>query len=252
MWTDSHAHLSDCDDDTLNSVVAAAHDAGVTRILNVATSLASSRLVVRQCGLHPSLLGAVGISPHDAGGAPDGWEAQLSEFAADRRIVAIGETGIDAKNASYPDFALQVSCFEKHCAIAGRLGLPLIVHSRGCEQKALDICLACGIRRAVFHCFTGPKVVLARIVDAGYFVSFSGMVTFDKSPVAGLAAFAPLHAILIETDSPYLSPVPHRGEKNQPARLACVGETMARIKNMPPEAFADAVWKNFDALFQTA
>jgi TatD DNase family protein len=249
VWTDSHAHLYDCDAAGLDALLSLAQTHGVYRVLNAATSLSSSHTVVSQCASHAALLGAVGISPFDVKNNPSSWETQLAGLAVKPGIVAIGETGIDATNTSYPDLDLQISFFEKHLALGVRLGLPVIVHSRGCEHRALDICLASGIRRAVFHCFTGDAETMIKIVDAGYIVSFSGIVTFANSPLVSLAAAAPLESILIETDSPYLAPVPHRGKTNQPAWVSLVGKKIAEIRKISEEDFAGAVERNFDRLF---
>jgi TatD DNase family protein len=249
LWTDSHAHLYGCDALSLDALLSDAQARGVHRALNAATSLPSSVTVVSQCAGHAALLGAVGISPFDVKNNPGSWEPQLAELAAKPCIVAIGETGIDATNPSYPDMNLQIGFFEKHLGLALAHDLPVIVHSRGCERKALDICLASGIRRAVFHCYTGDAATMKAITDAGYYVSFSGIVTFANSPLVSLAAAAPLDSILIETDSPYLAPVPHRGKTNQPAWVALVGKKIAEIRKMDEERFAEATENNFDRLF---
>ncbi|HMD68396.1 MAG TPA: TatD family hydrolase [Chitinivibrionales bacterium] len=249
QWTDSHAHLYRCDNAALKATVDRARANGVHRILNAATSLSSSRTVVGQCAAYPCLLGAAGISPFDVNDTPPGWEDQLLALFADPRVIAVGETGIDATNPAYPSFELQSSFFEKHLALANRLGRPVIVHSRGCEKCALAMCVSAGVKQAVFHCYTGDAGTLKGIVDAGYFVSFSGIVTFAKSSLASVAACAPLDSILIETDTPYLAPVPHRGKPNQPAWVALVGKKIAEIRKMDEEEFAAAVERNFERAF---
>jgi TatD DNase family protein len=249
MWTDSHAHLYGCDEAGLDAVLSGAQANSVHRILNTATSLPTSATVVSQCAGHAALPGAVGISPFDVKNNPGSWEAQLAELAVQPRIVAIGETGIDATNPTYPDLDLQVEFFEKHLGLAITRDLPVIVHSRGCERRALDICLASGVRRAVFHCYTGDAATMKAIVDAGYYVSFSGIVTFTNSPLVSLAAAAPIDSMLIETDSPYLAPVPHRGKQNQPAWVALTGKKIAEIRGMDEEELAKALERNFDRLF---
>lgn len=249
-WTDSHAHLDGCDTVALDATVAAAAAAGVFRILNAATSLPSSEIVAHQCARHDCLLGCVGISPFDVHNAPDSWEASLRTLARRPRIAAVGETGIDATNPSYPPLSLQTLFFEKHLALARELDLPAIVHSRGCEKRALDMCKHAGVKRAVFHCYAGPLDVMKDIFDAGYLISFSGIVTFAHSPLAPLAAAAPLDSFLIETDTPYLAPVPHRGRPNRPAWVACVGETIATIRGMDAGTLAAALEKNFTCMFE--
>jgi TatD DNase family protein len=250
MWIDSHAHLGDVDDSRLDAMIAAARECGVGRILNVATSLSSSNSAVRQCGLHSCLSAAVGISPFDVRDLhPQDLSGQLAELARNPFVAAIGETGMDATNTSYPPYALQREFFEAHLGLAASLMLPVIIHSRGCEQKALDICIASGIRSAVFHCYTGPLGTLAKIIDAGYTVSFSGIITFRNSPLSPLVAYTPLSHMLIETDSPYLAPVPHRGSRNQPAWIVCVGKAAAAIKNIDEEELCRGVAATFSRVF---
>ncbi len=249
-WTDSHAHLDSCDDAALSSVVAGAQANGVHRILNVATSLSSSKTVAGQCAATPCLLGAAGISPFDVSDVPPFWEDELSAILADPRVIAVGETGVDATNPSYPVLGLQIEFFKKHLALAARLDKPVIVHSRGCEQQTLDLCVSSHVRRAVFHCYTGDETTMKAIADAGYFVSFSGIVTFAKSPLVSLATRAQLDSLLIETDTPYLAPVPHRGKPNQPAWVVLVGRRIAELRKMDEEEFADAVERNFDRAFE--
>jgi TatD DNase family protein len=258
MWIDSHAHLAAVDDlRRLGDLVAAAGDNGVHRILNVATSLLSSNAVVRQCGLFPELSAAVGISPFDVTdvscSAPrcelQDWQGRLAALASDPAVVAIGETGIDNTNPVYPAFELQRGFFEKHLELAIGRNLPVIVHSRGCEQQALDMCISSGIRTAVFHCYTGPLETLKRIIHAGYFVSFSGIITFADSSLAPCVSYAPLSNMLIETDSPYLAPVPHRGLRNQPAWVAYVGKAVASIKKIDEEECSRVLAQTYARVF---
>jgi TatD DNase family protein len=251
-WTDSHAHLYNYDNASLLACCAEAREHGVVRILNAATSLESCRTVVSQCSGSDGLFGAVGISPFDVAQAQQSWEDQLSALASSPGIIAIGETGIDTTNPSYPDIGLQLRFFEKHLALAHRLCLTAIVHSRGCEQKALDLCIASGIKRAVFHCYTGTRATMEAIVDAGHFVSFSGIVTFAKTSLASIVKAAPLGSILIETDTPYLAPVPHRGKPNRPAWAELVGKKVAEIKGIPEEELAAALERNFERAFGPA
>ena len=249
MWIDSHAHLGDVDDPRLGALIAAARENGVGRILNVATSLLSSISVIRQCGVHSCLSAAVGISPFDIRDAPKDWPGRIAGLAKSPFVVAIGETGMDATNASYPPLPLQRDFFESHLRLASDLGLPVIVHSRGCEQQVLDICIASGARSAVFHCYTGPPETLSRIIGAGYTVSFSGIITFKNSALAPLVASVPLSQMLIETDSPYLAPVPYRGRQNQPAWVTLVGRAAAAAKNIDEEEFRLGIAATYSRVF---
>jgi TatD DNase family protein len=235
MWIDSHAHLCDVDDALQAVLIAEAQACGIDRILNAATSLSSSASVLRQCGLHRCLSAAVGISPFDVQDAPQDWRMQLAAFAKRPAVVAIGETGMDVSNPAYPPLTLQRDFFEKHLECAHAADLPVVVHSRGCERQALDMCVASGVRSAIFHCYTGSLDALTRIIDAGYVVSFSGIITFKNSTLSPLVAYTPLSHMLIETDSPYLAPVPHRGMQNRPAWVAHVGKAVAKIKKLEEE-----------------
>jgi TatD DNase family protein len=248
-WIDSHAHLGDVDDLRLDTLVAAARENQVGRILNVATSLSSSISVLRQCGRHSCLSASLGISPFDVLPAPHDWLSRLETLAQSPLVAAIGETGIDATNPRYPPRALQRDFFEKHLGLAASLGLPAVVHSRGCEREALDICVSSGVRRAVFHCYTGPRETLARIIDAGYAVSFSGIITFKNTPLSPLVLDTPILQLLIETDSPYLAPVPHRGLQNQPAWVALVGKAVAAIKKIDEEECRTGIAATYSRVF---
>jgi TatD DNase family protein len=249
MWIDSHAHLSDADDVRLADVVSKARACGVDRILNVATSLPSSISAVRQSGLHPCLCAAAGISPFDVTDAGPDWLSRLDAIAKAPSVVALGETGIDTTNPAYPPITLQRGFFESHLALAKSLDLPVIVHSRGCERQALDICISSGVRRAVFHCYTGPIETLTRIIDAGYAVSFSGKITYKNSPLKPLVSYTPLSSMLIETDSPYCTPVPHRGEQNQPAWVSYVGRAVAAIKRIGELECGRGLAETFSSVF---
>lgn len=248
-WIDSHAHLGDVDDARLDTLLSAARENRVGRVLNVATSVSSSISVLRQSGLHSCLSASVGISPFDVLSAPHDWLSRLETLARSPFAAAIGETGIDSTNPRYPPHALQRDFFEKHLGLAASLGIPAIVHSRGCESEALDICVSSGVPSAVFHCYTGPLEALLRIIDAGYIVSFSGIITFKNSPLSPLVLRTPLSQLLIETDSPYLAPVPHRGLQNQPAWVALVGKTVAAIKSIDEEECSLRIAATYSRVF---
>jgi len=249
MWIDSHAHLGEIDDRRLSDLVSFARAQGVDRILNVATSIVSSISVVRQHGVHSCLMPSVGISPFDVTAEPEDWLATLQAIAANPAVAAIGETGLDATNQQYPPLPVQRKFLESHLHIAVSRGLPIVVHSRGCENQVLDLCLASGIRSVVFHCYTGPFDTLKRILDAGYVVSFSGIITFANSLLSPLVAYAPLSQMLIETDSPYLAPVPFRGKQNQPAWVVRVGAAVAAIKNIDEDECGRGLSETFLRVF---
>ncbi len=249
MWMDTHAHLYDLDEPSLRSALQSCEPAAVSCIVNTGTNLASSKKVLAQCERQKNLYAAVGISPFDAEALPDLWDEQLEEMLNGGRVIAVGETGLDSTNPSYPDIKLQIPLFEGQLEIARRRDLPVVIHSRGCEARAAEMCVERGIRKAIFHCFTGDIPALKKLLDAGYHVSFSGIITFAKTPAGKCVEYAPIDRILIETDSPYLAPVPFRGKKNQPAWVEYVGKKVAEIKKMDEEETAKALAENFGRLF---
>jgi len=249
MWTDSHAHLYDLDDKSLQAVLTRAREAGVGHVLNTAVSVATSRAVVRQCAGRPEMSAAIGVSPFDAADIPDSWCDSLTALMDDPAVVAMGEIGVDATKPSCPDLARQTAVFEEQARIAVGRDLPIVIHSRGAERKLCEMCRANGVKKAVFHCFTGALADLRRLLDAGYMVSFSGIITFKNSPLSHCVGFAPLSRMLIETDSPYLAPVPHRGKTNEPGWVGLVGERIAEIKKMDPVDLSETLRENFLNVF---
>lgn len=248
-WIDLHAHLDRLENAELAIILEEAGRANVSTILIAATNLASAATVVRQCSANPALFGAVGISPFDVPGLQNGWEQKLRAFSRNPRIIAIGEIGLDDSNPRYPSIASQVPVFEEQLRIAGAYDLPVIVHSRGAENRVAEICSRTGVKKAVFHCFTGDRETLIKILDYGYYVSFSGIVTFSSS-VRDLVPTVPLERIFIETDSPYLAPVPHRGKPNRPAWVGLTGEKVAECKGVEIEVLQKAIAENFERLFK--
>jgi len=248
MWIDCHAHLDRLPEKELPDLLAEAVGAGVGVILSTATNLSSSAAVVRQCRTLTGLYGAVGISPFDALSLPVDWEEQLQSHIEKGKVVAVGEIGLDQSNPKYPSLEYQLPVFTQQLRIAQKRDLPVVVHSRGAERTAAEICRSSGIKKAVFHCFTGDRDALRYILESGYYVSFSGIVTFSVA-VAALAADVPLDRFFIETDSPYLAPVPHRGKTNRPAWVALVGEAAAQCKGVPAGELQAGIKRNFERLF---
>jgi TatD DNase family protein len=257
MWIDCHAHLDRLPPGQLSAAIAEALSAGVTVILSAATDLPSAAAVISQCQAFPSLYGALGISPFDSRNLPEQWDMGFRSMLNQERIIAVGEIGLDQTNPSspsgskYPAMEIQLPVFEKQLMIAKEHDLPVVVHSRGVEKRVAEICRSFGITRALFHCFTGDAAALEVVLDCGYFVSFSGIVTFSPA-VRDLARRVPLDRLLIETDTPYLAPVPHRGKTNRPAWAALVGEAVASIKGQPAGQLQSALLDNFNRLFLPA
>lgn len=250
MWSDAHAHLYGLTDRELGGEIDAARKAGVSAIVNTAVSLSTARDVIRQSRLYPGILRpAAGISPFDVDDLPPSWADSLGSFLDRPGVVAVGECGIDATNPRYPPLDRQAPVFEAQCALAAQRRLTLVVHSRGAEERAVAVCRAAGVTRALFHCFTGTVGALEKVLDAGYFVSFSGIVTFGGAAAAELVSRTPLDRMLVETDTPYLAPVPFRGKPNRPAWVVRTAAAVARLRNVDETVLAESVRRNFETLF---
>ncbi|MBD3242442.1 MAG: YchF/TatD family DNA exonuclease [Chitinivibrionales bacterium] len=249
MWIDSHAHLVDLSDTDLNPVLERARTHGVHAIVNTGTDLATSARAIEQAKQHSILRAAVGVSPFDVEQLPENWDKRLRTLASDEAVIAIGESGLDCSNPRYPSPQRQLPVLETQIQLAAALGLPLVVHSRGAETRVADIMKDLGARRVLFHCFTGDRDAARRILDEGHAISISGIVTFKKSPLRELLRYIPLSRLFIETDTPYLAPVPHRGHRNEPAWVSLVGEYVASVLEIPPERLAEQLTQNDRRLF---
>jgi TatD DNase family protein len=247
VWIDIHAHLDRLSGADLAAVTGDAQAAGVTTILSTATDLKSSESVTKHC-MFPSVYGALGISPFDAGHLPDNWEQRLDAMLCGERIIAAGEIGLDASNPRYPSLEIQLPVFEKQLVLAIKHDMPVVVHSRGIEKKTAGICRSLGVCKALFHCFTGDADALKTILDNGYYISISGIITWSEA-LRKTAAAVPLDRLFIETDTPYLAPVPHRGAVNQPAWVRLVGEAVCRCRDIDPGKLQTAIAQNFRRLF---
>ena len=249
MWIDSHAHLFDLDGNELRELLEEARRESVSTIISTATDLQNSETVTSQCETYSQILGAAGISPFDVKNQASGWQDELRMLLDNPRMIAVGEIGIDNTNPSYPALEEQMPFFREQLAIAREVNKPAVIHSRGAEERAAEICLEMGVKKALFHCFTGNSRSLQKIIESGYSVSFSGIVTFKNSPLADIIKLVPDNRLFIETDAPYLAPVPFRGQKNRPAMVRYTGEKVAAIKGISSEDLQLKLEENFRRLF---
>lgn len=253
---DSHCHLDFPDfADELPDVVARAVAAGVTRMVSIATSLASEPRVRAIAEAHDPVLYACGLHPlHVHEEAPPAVEA-LEKIARHPKMVGIGETGLDY-HYSAETMATQQISLRIHCEAARRTGLPLIIHSRDADADMARILKeehAAGAFGCVMHCFSSSAWLAEEMLALGFYLSMSGIATFPKSQeLRDIFAAAPLDRILVETDSPYLAPKPKRGKRNEPAYTAMTAQTGAEVFGIPTEDFARATTANFDRLFAKA
>lgn len=238
-WFDHHCHIEAGAEGV--GTVAAALEAGVARLVTVGTDVARSVEAIEVARAHPGTVWATaGVHPHDAAGAD---LDALRGLLAAPEVVAVGECGLDFHYDHSPR-AEQRAVFAAQIGLAHELGLPLVIHTREAWEETFDVLVGEGIpERTVFHCFTGGADEARRCLDLGAHLSFSGIVTFrNADDVRAAARLCPDDRLLLETDSPYLAPVPHRGRRNQPAWVSAVGAAVAAERDRPVAEVAAAAW----------
>ncbi|WP_449472332.1 TatD family hydrolase [Sphingobium chungangianum] len=253
MLIDSHCHLNykGLIEDQQN-VLERARSAGIELMLNIATRESEWDAVLATAEQEPDVYATVGIHPHEADEHPHIDTAKLIERAAHPRVVGIGETGLDYYY-DHSDRARQQSSFRAHIAASRATGLPLIVHTRDAEEDTLAILreeMGQGAYPGVIHCFTASGAFADAALDLGFYISISGIVTFKSAKdLQETAARLPLDRLLIETDSPFLAPVPHRGKSCEPAFVADTAHFLANLRGESFEQLAAATSANFHNLF---
>lgn len=251
MWFDSHCHLFDVEGDPLE-VVANAANAGVSDMLVCGTDVATSQRAVELASI-PGVWAAAGLHPTSARDWDDGVASGIEKLLTHDRVVAVGETGLDMYwDTSYLD--VQVRVFEAHVAWAKRYDKALVIHTRNSIDEAVETLRRVSPpERLVFHCWSGDRTQMESALDLGSFVSFAGNVTFKNAQtLRELAALVPEDRLLVETDSPYLAPVPHRGKPNEPANAALVGVALAEARDQAIETVAEATTRNAQRLLGLA
>jgi TatD DNase family protein len=253
MLVDTHAHLMDpAFGDDLVAVLPRAAEAGVGTIVCVGYDLESSRAAVELAREYPELRATVGVHPNYLADAPRDWLAEVRALAAAPQVVGIGETGLDY-HRTYTPHDVQQAGFVAQLDLGAELGLPVVVHCRDAEADVL----AAVRQRAreeraagVLHCFSGSTTTMQAAVAAGYYISLAGTVTFkNAAELRAVAAEVPADRLLIETDCPYLSPVPHRGQRNEPARVRLTAARIAEVRGQPLVAVAERTTANAERLF---
>lgn len=248
---DSHCHLTDRSfEEDRGPVLARAREAGVRSVITVGSDVADSRAAAGLAGAHDDVWASAGVHPHEAARAGDGDLEELRGLLARPGVVAVGETGLDYHHEHSPR-AVQRRWFERQIELAGETGLPVIVHSRDADEDTADVVrdLPAGLT-GVLHCFTGARPLLEAGLEAGWCVSFSGIASFEGFEGAGLVGEVPPDRLLIETDAPYLAPVPRRGRRNEPAYVRYVCEAVARLRGEPPVEVARTTAANAARLFR--
>lgn len=253
MLIDSHCHLNYAGlAERQAEVLANARSAGVTAMLNISTRESEWRAVIDTAEREPDVWATVGIHPHEADQHPEVDTARLTAVAAHPRVVGIGETGLDY-HYDHSDRERQRASFRAHIAAARETGLPLIVHTRDAEEDTAAILaeeMARGRYSGVIHCFTASADFAAKALDLGLFISISGIVTFrNAKDLQATAAGLPADRLLIETDAPFLAPVPHRGKPCEPAFVADTARALASLRGVGTEEIAVTTARNFLSLF---
>lgn len=256
MLIDSHCHLNYkglVEDQA--AVLARARQAGVTKMLNIATRESEWDDVLATAEREPDVWATIGIHPHEADEHLHIDTVKLIDRAAHPRIIGIGETGLDYYY-DHSDRQRQQASFRAHIAAARETGLPLIVHTRDAEDDTLSILreeMAKGAFPGVIHCFTASRAFADAAMDIGFYISISGIVTFrNAKDLQETAARLPADRLLIETDSPFLAPVPHRGRPCEPAFVADTARFLANLRGESIEALGESTSRNFNSLFTKA
>jgi TatD DNase family protein len=252
---DTHAHLDEerfsAD---LGEVVARAAAAGVRRILTIATTAAGSQASAILAEEFPGVFASAGIPPNYAGqAAANDWDV-IIQSVQHPRIRALGETGLDRFHDFTP-FAIQEDFFARHLLLARQTGLPVVIHCRDCEEDMIRMLKADFERHGpilgVMHSFAGSASTAAACLDMGLYISLAGMITYKKSEnLRSVAAGIPVDRLLVETDSPYLAPVPHRGQRNEPAFVVHTAQCLADLHELDLLHLAQVTTRNADRLFR--
>jgi len=247
-WVDSHCHLPMLSGDA-GQAVTRAREAGVIGMICVGTNLETSRAAIADAARFPDVRATVGLHPHDASELETVWD-ELVTLAVSDSVVGVGETGFDLHYNHSPSME-QEAAFRAHIRLSHRLGRALVIHSRNAWDDTFRVLADEGVpARTVFHCFTGGPEEAQRALASGAYLSFSGIVSFKNADdVRAAAASTPLDRMLVETDAPFLAPVPHRGRENEPALVVDVGVALAAAIDRPLSEVADATRDNARSVF---
>ena len=244
---DSHSHIyTNRYEADRKEVIDRAIEAGIRQLLQVGCNLGESAEVVALAEQVPGIYASVGVHPHDADTVDQEVLDRLEELAHNPKTVAWGEIGLDFYYDNSPR-QIQMDAFEAQLAYPQKLGLPVVIHTRDAEPETLEILKRNPVDRGgQVHCFTGSKDLAGELLDLGYHIGFTGIITFKSaSELREVVRFVPMERMLIETDSPYLAPTPHRGKRNEPAFVRHVAEAVAQIKEISVEEVLEITTQNF-------
>ncbi|MFO7888727.1 MAG: TatD family hydrolase [bacterium] len=247
---DTHAHLNmDHFQEDIQEVIEKSAASHLKYIIDIATDLASSRKVIRDCENYEMVFGAVGIHPHDSAQHTEQDLTELETLLIHPKIVALGETGLDY----YYDYSprpVQKKFFQAQLTLAAEVNIPVIIHIREAMKDGLEILQNLDtIPRGVFHCYSGTQQDLYKILDLGFYISFTGVVTFKNFKRQSVVAAVPLDRLLLETDAPFMTPVPYRGKRNDPSYVKYILKAVADTHNISESSLAQKTTANAENLF---
>jgi TatD DNase family protein len=249
VWVDSHCHLDSIEGD-LAGVLQRAAEAKVERLVTIGTDVETSRRAIELASSDSRVWATVGVHPHDADGFDESAASEIERLAGEPRVVAVGEVGLDYyRNVSSQEG--QRSAFTTQVLMAKRVGKPLVIHVRDAYRDVLELLSGIGPPEGlVFHCFSGDRDDVHDALELGGYISFAGNVSYKSAePLREAARSVPLERLLVETDSPYLAPLPYRGKPNEPAYITEVGRALANAIGKPVEDIADATSRNAAEVF---
>ena len=256
MLIDSHCHLDYYTEEELPDVLARARSAGVGEMVTIGTTLAQSERLPLLAQGHPNLWCTIGVHPHHAAEAPIPTPEALAAMVRHPKVIGIGESGLDYFYDKSPR-DIQAENFRAHIRGARLAGVPLCIHARDADDDIALILREERDREGAFdfllHCFSSTRALAEAALAMGGYISFSGILTFPRSAeLREIALDVPLDRLLVETDAPYLAPVPFRGKRNEPGWVAHTAKVLAGLRGMTPEAMADLTTANFRRLFRKA
>jgi TatD DNase family protein len=253
MLIDSHCHIDDARFDAdREAMLQRARDAGIGHFVTIGCDLETSRAAVTLAQRHPFISATVGVHPHEVKHIQDGWYDELRTLAKSKGVVAYGEIGLDYHYDHSPR-EVQRQRFREQVRLARELRLPIIIHTREAQEDTITILKdeKAGEVGGVFHCFSGDAWLAKDALDLGFYLSFSGVITFQNATMLrDIVKTVPLDRMLMETDSPYLTPVPHRGKRNEPAYVRHVAEKIAELHGIGVKDVEEATTQNTKRLFR--
>lgn len=251
MFVDTHAHLDfDRFDEDRDAVIQRAIENKLSAIITIGTNLTTSQQAVKLAENYAALYAAVGIHPSDCAEAAAGDYKEIEALAKHEKVIAIGEIGLDYYRM-YTDKETQKAAFKQQIEIARRVNLPIIVHTRDSQQDALDMMLSekADEVSGVLHSFSGSEEMLEQVLKTNFYISYTGGVTFKNSTTDALVEKTPVERLLLETDSPFITPAPYRGKRNEPAYVVHTAKKIAEIKGLKLEELAEITTQNARQLF---